>query len=50
MTIDRKAIATAVAKAIAHKQAGNDEQASEWAAVLVRLLECHDILNSENAR
>lgn len=42
--IDRKATATALAKAIAYKQAGNDEAAAVWAATLVRLLECADIL------
>ena len=43
-TLDRSAIAQAVAKAIAYKQCGKDEHASEWATKLVKLLECHDIL------
>ena len=42
--IDRKATATALAKAIAHKAAGNDAKASAFAIELVRLLECADIL------
>lgn len=42
--IDRSKTAQALAKAIAHKHAGNREQANEWAAVLVRLLECEGIL------
>ena len=42
--IDRKATATALAKAIAHKQAGNDAKAADAARELVRLLQCADIL------
>ncbi|WP_158010665.1 hypothetical protein [Tardibacter chloracetimidivorans] len=44
MQLDRKAIATALAKAQAFKQCGKDQEASQWAKELVRLLECHDIL------
>ena len=44
MPIDRKAIATAIAKAAAYKQCGQDEKANDWARKLVQLLECHDIL------
>lgn len=47
MTIDRSAANTALAKAIAHKQCGNDEQARRWARALVELLECADILTVE---
>jgi len=44
MTIDRSAVAQALAKAIAYKQCGKDQQAAEWAATLVRLLQCAEIL------
>lgn len=44
MTIDRSAAAQALAKAIAYKGCGKDRDASEWAAKLVRILECADIL------
>jgi hypothetical protein len=44
MTIDRSATAQALAKAIAFKQCGNDAAAADWAARLVRLLECAEIL------
>jgi hypothetical protein len=44
MSIDRSAIATAVAKAIAYKQCGKDAEVAEWAAQIVTLLECADIL------
>ena len=42
--IDRSAAAQALAKAIAFKACGKDEEAADWAACLVRLLECSDIL------
>ena len=38
--IDRSAVATPLAKAIAEK----DNDAAQWATRLVRLLECADIL------
>ena len=44
MTIDRTAAAKAMAKAIAYKQCGKDEDAAQWARELVRLLECANIL------
>lgn len=47
VVIDRSAAATAMAKAIAYKQCGNDRAASEWARNLVELLECADILTRE---
>ncbi len=37
----------ALAKAIAYKNCGKDQQAAAWAAKLVRLLECHDILSND---
>lgn len=47
MLIDRSAVATALAKAIAYKQCGKDADASAWARTLVVLLQCADILSSE---
>jgi hypothetical protein len=46
-TLDRSAIAQALAKAIAYKQCGQHERANEWAARLVRMLACSDILASD---
>lgn len=45
MPIDRTAAAKAMAKAIAYKQCGKDDEAAQWARELVRLLECADILS-----
>lgn len=43
--MDRSAINRALAKAMAYKQCGNREsEAQAWAAELVRLLECSQIL------
>lgn len=42
--IDRKAINTALAKAIAYKQCGKDAEAAEWARSLVVLLGSAEIL------
>jgi hypothetical protein len=42
--IDRSAVNTALAKAIAYKNCGKDSDAAEWARKLVRLLECAEIL------
>ena len=42
--LDRSEINRALAKAIAYKNCGKDRKASAWAAELVRLLECADIL------
>ncbi|WP_156477803.1 hypothetical protein [Sphingomonas sanguinis] len=44
MGIDRSAVATALAKAIAYKQCGKDQDAADWARKLVELLECAEIL------
>jgi len=44
MKLDRSEINRAIAKAIAYKQCGKDRHAQAWAAELVRLLECHEIL------
>ena len=39
------ALKTALAKAIAFKQCHRDAQAQAWAAELIRLLECADIID-----
>jgi hypothetical protein len=43
--IDRSAVATALAKAIAYKNCGKHDEAESWARQLVQLLECANILN-----
>lgn len=49
--MDRTAINRALAKALAFKACGNRErEARAWAAELVRLLECADILTDEARR
>lgn len=45
--MDRKAIATALAKAQAYRQCGKEAECRQWAAKLVELLECADILQPE---
>jgi hypothetical protein len=45
MTINRTAINRALAKAIAHKQAGNQHLANQWSAHLLYLLDTMDIAN-----
>ena len=42
--IDRSACAKALAKAIAYKLCGKDQEAESWARSLVELLQCSDIL------
>lgn len=42
--IDREKVSRALAKALAYKQCGQQMQAEAWAAELVRLLECADVL------
>ncbi len=42
--IDRSEVSRALAKAIAYKQCGKDDQAEQWARELVKLLECAQIL------
>jgi hypothetical protein len=42
--IDRSEVSRALAKAIAFKQCGQDGKANAWAAELIRLLECSEIL------
>lgn len=44
MMIDRSEVSRALAKAIAFKLCGKHRKANAWAAELVRLLECEDIL------
>lgn len=45
--IDRSEVNRALAKAIAYKQCGRDMQAAQWAAKLVDLLQCADILTDD---
>lgn len=45
--LDRSEINRALAKAIAYKQCGKDDEARSWAARLVALLELSDILTLE---
>jgi hypothetical protein len=47
MTIDRSAVAQALAKAIAYKNVGNDAAASRWAAILIEHLECSEIIRPD---
>jgi hypothetical protein len=42
--IDRAEVARALAKAIAYKAVGKDQEAADWARRLVRLLELSEIL------
>jgi hypothetical protein len=44
MSIDRSEVNRALAKAIAYKNCGKDNEAAEWAIRLVRQLECAEIL------
>ncbi len=44
MAINRSDAARALAKAEAYKDCGQDAKAAEWAAELVRILECAEIL------
>jgi hypothetical protein len=46
MTIDRSEVSRALAKAIAYKSCGKQQDAEIWAAKLVELLECADILKT----
>lgn len=46
--IDRTEINRALAKAIAFKACGKDEQAARWAAIIINLLECEGILAPEH--
>lgn len=45
--IDRSEINRALAKAIAYKQCGKDDKAAAWAAILVDMLACQDILQPQ---
>ena len=44
MTIDRSKVSQALAKAIAYKNCGKDQDAAQWAKQLIVLLECAEIL------
>lgn len=43
-TIDRSEVSRSLAKAIAYKQCGKDQDAAKWARILVEQLECAEIL------
>lgn len=43
-TIDRSEVNRSLAKAIAYKACGKDEEAAKWARLLVEQLECAEIL------
>lgn len=45
--IDRSAVSQALAKAIAYKNVGKDQEAAHWARRLIELLELAEILNEE---
>ena len=45
--IDRSEVSRALAKALAYAQCGKLKEAQEWAAELVHLLECEQILVDE---
>lgn len=49
MNIDRSAVAQSLAKAIAYKQCGKDDDARQWARRLIQQLELADILAPETA-
>ena len=42
--IDRTEVSRALAKAIAYKQCGKDQEAEHWARILIGLLEMANIL------
>lgn len=45
--MNRSEINRALAKAMAYKQCGKQQQANEWAIELIKQLECAEILNPE---
>lgn len=47
MEIDRHEVSRALAKAIAYKQCGKDEQARSWGKELIKLLYLTEILKGE---
>ncbi len=47
--VDRSEVSRALAKALAYKACGKQEDAEKWAARLVRLLECGGILRNGGA-
>lgn len=46
--IDRSEVSRALAKALAFKAVGNDHAAASWAIILIKHLECADILAPEH--
>jgi hypothetical protein len=49
-TLNRSEINQALSKAIAYKNCGKQEEAEMWARKLINLLECADILISEDGQ
>lgn len=47
MSVDRSEVSRALAKALAFKACGKDAQAQAWAARLVDLLECAEVLSGD---
>jgi hypothetical protein len=47
--VDRSEANRALAKAIAYKQCGKQQDAEDWARRLIELLECADILRPAGA-
>ena len=45
--IDRSEVARSLAKAIAYKQCGKDQEAAAWARKLIRQLQLSEILKAE---
>lgn len=50
MTINRSEVNRALAKAIAYKACGKHEEANLWAARLMGLLECAEIIDPSRIR
>ena len=48
--MDRSEVSRALAKAIAYKNCNKDKDAEKWARELIRLLECENILKTEDNR
>ena len=44
MTIDRSEVSRCLAKALAYKNVGKDQEAAQWARQLIRALQLADIL------
>ena len=47
MSIDKSEVSRALAKAIAYKHRGDDAAAEQWAAKLIHLLDCSEVLDPQ---